>query len=403
MKHKPLTTMRIAYNNLAGKPGRAITLAAVVAIIAFAFFGGAVLSQSLDNGIRSLEARLGADIAIVPHGSEAEYESALITGAPANFYFNENIAQELANIAGISQVTTQFYLATLADAECCSIETQIIGIDYATDFAVTPWIAEFVQAQIGVGEVIVGSNVDIDADGTVTFFETQFTAAARLERTATGMDSTVFVNMNEARAIAHIAQVNGFIPEYVDINTAASTILVNVDAGHDITAMVDNIRRTMPEVGVVASYGIYASFSSTLQIFTRMINVITIVLGVLAVLVLAVLFSLIANGRKKEFAVLRILGATRKKLASIVLTEALDLSLFGAICGIIIAAVIVFPFGRYIGDQMGMPLLLPCMMVSLRLFVAAFLVSFAIGPISSAYSAYKISRAETYATMREGE
>ena len=70
-KLKPLTTFRIAYNNLAGKPGRAVTLAAVVAIIAFAFFGGAVLSQSLYNGIRSLEARLGADIAVVPSGSEA--------------------------------------------------------------------------------------------------------------------------------------------------------------------------------------------------------------------------------------------------------------------------------------------------------------------------------------------
>jgi len=306
-------------------------------------------------------------------------------------------------VAGVGQVTTQFYLATIADAECCSIQTQIVGIDYETDFAVTPWIAELLQRQIGVGEVIVGSDVTLDPDGTVTFFDTIFTVAARLERTATGMDNTVFVNMGAARELALAAQAGGFIPYYVDVNTAVSAILVNAAAGHDINAVYQQLRRTFPEVGLVSSYGIYSNIANSLRLFTGMINTITIVLGVLSVLVLAVLFALIANGRKKEFAVLRILGATRKKLASIVLTEALDLSLLGALAGIALAALVVFPFGRYIGVQMGMPLLLPSVADSLRLFVIAFVTSFVIGPASSVYSAYKISQAETYATMREGE
>ena len=406
MKQKsksPLTTAAIAYRNLTGKPGRAAALVIVVAIMAFVFFGGSVLSQSLDNGIRSLEARLGADIAVVPPGSESAYQSIILAGAPINFYFDRGIEAQVANIAGVEQVTTQFYLATLADAECCTIQTQIIGIDYDTDFAVTPWIAHFLHRQIGDGEVIVGSNVAVDRNNTVTFFGRVLNVAARLERTATGMDYTVYVNMGTALTLAQIAQAEGFIPAYVDIENAASTILVNVIPGYEIAEVLEGIRRDIPYIGLVASYGIYASIATNLRFFTGMISTITVVLGIFAVLILAVLFSLIAGGRKKEFAILRILGATRKKLASVVLAEASNISLCGAVFGSILAALVVFPFGRYIGVQMGMPLLLPGVLDSARLFATAFVVSVAVGPLASAYSAYKISRAETYATMREGE
>ena len=103
------------------------------------------------------------------------------------------------------------------------------------------------------------------------------------------------------------------------------------------------------------------------------------------------------------FAVLRVLGATRKKLANIVLAEAFVISLCGAVLGSIFAAVVVFPFGRGIGIQMGMPLLLPGAYDSLLLLLFALTLSVAVGPLSAAYSAFMISRAETYATMREGE
>ena len=403
MKHKPLTTTRIAYNNLCGKLGRSLTLAAVVAIIAFALFGGAVLSQSLENGIVSLEARLGADIAIVPSGSEDAYEATIISGAPVNFYIDSGVVTTLESIPGVAQITPQFYLATVADAECCSIQTQLIGIDYHTDFAITPWISEFINRQIGDGEVIVGSNVVVDGDNTVTFFGHTFTVAARLTRTATGMDSSVYLNMGQAIQLAYTAQSMGFIPYYVDVENAVSTVLINVAEGYDINRVADNIRHNHQALGVVASYGIYASIANNLRMFTSMISSVTIVLGVLAVLVLGVLFSLIASGRKKEFAILRILGATRKKLASIVLAEALDVSLIGALAGIAIAAVVVFPFGAYIGGQMGMPILLPTFADVVGTLLLSFMLAFLIGPVSSAYSAYKISRAETYATMREGE
>jgi len=391
--------------NLRGKPGRTIALVTVVAIMAFTLFGGAVLSQSLNNGIGSLEARLGADIAVVPAGSETDYEDIILTGGtPISFYFHRGLEAEIAAVRGVAEVTAQFHLAAMAAAACCDVAAQVIGIDYGTDFVVTPWIGELLHRQIGDGEVIIGSNIVPGPNNTITFFDTALNIAARLERTATGMDNTVYVSMNTARALAeNAATLLGQDWGGLDVDDAISVILVRVDPGYDVGRVVAEIQVAVPEVGVVASSAIYSSISQNLNFFTSMIRTITIVLGVIAVFILAVLFSLIANGRKKEFAILRIVGATRKKLGAIVLTEAADLSVVGAVLGCTLAAIVVFPFGRSIGAQMGMPLLLPSVADSVRLFAFALILSLAVGPLAAAYSAWRISRAETYATMREGE
>ena len=400
---KPLTTFRIAQSNLSGKPGRAAALIIVVAIMAFALFGGAILSQSLNNGMESLKARLGADIAIVPYGSEADYEDIILSGTPVSFYFDRGLVNHVAAISGVYQATAQFYLASLALTDCCTTETQIVGINYATDFVVTPWISELLHRQIGDGEVIVGSDVLIDTNSTVTFFGTTLDVAARLSRTATGMDNTVFVNMETAVQIGHIAQAGGFIPNHIDIENAASVILVNVDPDFDVSIVMNRIRANIPDVGLIESHGIYYALTSALSFITGLIVVVMVVLGFLALLVLAVLFSLIASSRKKEFAVLRIVGATRGKLAAVVLMEAVILSAVGSAIGCLVAAIVVFPFGRIIGIQMGMPLLLPGIFASLLILILAIVISAVVGPLASAYSAYKISRAETYAVMRDGE
>jgi len=403
MKCKSLSTAQIALSNLCGNPGKTIALIVIVSIMAFALFGGAVLSRSLDNGLNSLGARLGADIAVVPPGSERYYESIILTGAPIHFYFYSNIEEQIAYISGVEQVTTQFHLATLATSPCCTIGVHIIGIDYSTDFVVTSWIAELLERQIGDGEVVAGRDVVFERDGTAMFFGHDLNVIARLERTATGMDNAIFLNMNTAREIARSAQHFGHIPEDVDTNHASSAILIRVAQGYDILDVASRIRANFPTVGIVISQGIYSNISLSLRLITGAISAITIVLVILVVLLLTILFYLVANGRKKEFAILRILGAPRKKLTAIVLTEAVDISLCGAIIGSLVAAIVFFPFGSQIGLHMGVPLLLPNILDSLRFLALTMILSVGVGSLSSAYTALKISRAETYATMREGE
>ncbi|MDR0502714.1 MAG: ABC transporter permease [Treponema sp.] len=399
---KPLSNFGIAYRNIGGKPGSAVALTAIVTILAFTLYSGMVLSKSLDNGMNSLRKRLGADIAVVPIGSAVDYENTILACAPTGFYFDSVKEKQVADVNCVTQVTAQFYLATLADSGCCSGEVQIVGIDFDTDFVVQPWIANIFNRQLGDNEVIVGCEVSIDYDNTVRYFDNELNVAARLGKSSTGMDQTVFMSLNTARETARKAQMDGNGFEGVDIDNSISVVLVNTD-GYDVSDVADNVLRIVNGVSVVESQGIYSNIATTLNFFKGMANAIMILLSIFAVLLLAVLFAMTINNRKKEFAILRVMGATRKKLAAIVLTEGVFISLLGTIFGIIFAFIIVVPFAGLIGNRMGMPLLLPDFESSMKLLAFSMILSVGIGPLAACYSSIKISRAETYTMIREGE
>jgi len=402
MHKKPLTTPQIALKNLSGKPWSTFALVTFIGILALALFGGSVLSNSLNNGLNSLEARLGADIAVIPPGHESEYEGIILSGVPVKFYFDKDMERQISGIEGVARCTSQFFLASLA-ASCCSEQVQLIGIDYETDFVIKPWISQVYGSQIGDGELIIGDAITVENEKTLTFFDHEMKVAARLAKTASGMDNSVYVNMNTMRMLAEAARSKGAIADDMDIENIISAILVKVPPDYDIETAYDNIRWDAPGVGIVKSQSIIASIAGNLNVVSGMIRSVAVVFGVLAVLILVVLFSVFTLIRKKEFAVMRIVGATRGKLAGIVLFEALAVSLYGAVSGIILAALIVLPFNSYWGRRMGLPFLMPGIMELVKLSVIALIMSAAAGSAAVAYSAYKVSRAETYATMREGE
>ena len=71
--------------------------------------------------------------------------------------------------------------------------------------------------------------------------------------------------------------------------------------------------------------------------------------------------------------------------------------------GILIASLIIFPLNVYIGDNLGIPYLLPSVIRIILILVLDLFVSTLIGPLSASLSAVRISKAETYLTIREGE
>jgi len=93
--------------------------------------------MSLQNGLTSYEARLGADIIIVPNQarSHGSIESILLQGIPGYFYMDDSILEKARNTEGVEIATPQFYLAS-ASAGCCSVSVQVIGFDPETDFIV---------------------------------------------------------------------------------------------------------------------------------------------------------------------------------------------------------------------------------------------------------------------------
>lgn len=406
MKHNRLTTGRLSVSNLRSNPFRTSCLILVVSILSFTLFGGYLLSTSLKNGLKSLQERLGADLAVVPLEHESDYEGIILTGEPGCFYFEKSLEKQIAKVEGVDQVTSQFYISTLA-ADCCSVPVQIIGFNSATDFVTQPWINKVYDKEIGNGQVIVGSDIVLDNSKTLKFFNHTFSVVAQLDRTSTGMDYSVYANMDTIQTLVEGARNMGMNLSVdvtgTDIDNAISTVLVKIKKEYDVNTVTTNIRRAITGVSIVKSKSIFSGIANNLRILNIFINTITGVLWGLSILILTVLFSVIMNGRKKEFALYRTFGATRKKLAGIVLTESIYISVTGGVVGTTAASLIVFPFSTYIGEKLQMPYLVPSPGAIIGTLAGSLLLSFAVGPLAATYSAIKITKAETYAVIREGE
>jgi putative ABC transport system permease protein len=86
-----------------------------------------------------------------------------------------------------------------------------------------------------------------------------------------------------------------------------------------------------------------------------------------------------------------------------VLSESSIAGISGGVAGVIFAGLVIFPFSTLISGRLELPWLdAPLFNIVLAVLGSLFL-SALVGPLASLYSALKISRAETYFTMREGE
>ena len=132
-------------------------------------------------------------------------------------------------------------------------------------------------------------------------------------------------------------------------------------------------------------------------------NVISLSLGILLVAILLIINSIIMKGRKSEIALLRVLGHKKKDLIRKLLSEMGLISLAGALGGSLLGALIVIPFGRYIGKSLDMPYLGPgiaSVLVQILLIVGiVILIVF----LASVFFIIHTTNTEPYLALRKEE
>ncbi|MDR2304156.1 MAG: ABC transporter permease [Treponema sp.] len=406
MEKRVLNTVLLSMENLKAKPVRSACLAVVAAILAFTLFGGSILVLNLRQGLDTMTRRFGADLMVVPEGASEKAQSILLRGAASYFYFDKAVVDRISRTEGIACASPQFFLTSLSES-CCDAMVQLIAYDPETDFVVQPWMAEKYSGSVEDGQLVVGSRIAIRTDGTIRILGHNYPVAARLSRSASGLDTSVFMTMNTMRLLIGQARTEGYnflaVQEREITRGTVSAVLVKTDPSRSPSRLAQTIRKENSGVDVVVSQRIFSGISETLTGMIDYIRLFSVILWVLAFIILAAVFSLSIHERKKEFAVLRILGATRGKLAAMILSESALVCIAGGGAGILLASLVVFPFSTLIGERIGLPWLdAPFFSITLLALGSLFLSALT-GPLASLYSTFRISRAETYFTMREGE
>ena len=389
--------------NIRKRPYRSFCLMLAAVIGSYALFVGLTLKASLNNGIGRMQERMGADLMIVPESSEIKARNILLTGEPEFFYMDVSVAKAVADIEGVECATSQFYFTSLS-SDCCSTRVQLIAFDPDTDFVINPWIDERVTSDVAGGSVIIGSEVTPLSNGKVKFYGSEYTVAGKLGETATGLDHSVFMTRDTMHEILNDARDKGYQflnPE--DDSSWVSTVLIKVTGDADITEVEKEIYKNAEGIKFIETDKLISDVTVKLGSVENIINITLTVLLVFSFLTMILFFSVIFHERKKEFAVLRILGTSSSRICLFSLTEGITIGAAGGIAGLVLGMLTVFPFNHYIENSLDVPYLMPSVLAVILYGLAGVLVTTIFGSVSSFLSTLSLAHAETYYTMRAGE
>ena len=395
----------IVIKNLKGRPARTGILIAICVLLGFFMLGGLLLMSGLSRGIDSLNARLGADIMVVPY--EAAMKNSLddivLQGATGSFYMSANTAKDIENTEGVGEASEQFYLATLS-AGCCSLSVQLIGFDPEGDFVIMPWIKQSNKiSELKDDEVLVGNSLNAFAGDTLTFFSDDVKVAGKLDKTGTYYDTAVFANDNTIKTLLASAKAIKAVSQDIDPDNAVSCVMVNVADGYAVDEVLNDINLHVKGVKAVRSEYLVSDVTEKMTDITTIIWVIIVLLWILSMLILTLIFHMIINERKKEFAIMLISGMSRAKLKRSVILEGVYIGLIGCGTGSLIALIAVTLFGRSIERSMAMPFLLNDVLSMVIYFALSVAAGCVICVVASSLAADRVVKSDVSQLLRGNE
>jgi len=244
----------------------------------------------------------------------------------------------------------------------------------------------------------VGSDIQVDESGKIKFFDQEFTVVASLERMGNKLDQAVFADVGTIEILQKAAKEKGlnFISE-----GEPSAILANLEKGADFEKISQTLHEKFDDIHVIPRKDLFDNVIATARSFKFIVWVIAGFFLVVAIAAVSIAFSISANERKREYATLRVIGFTQKKLEQIVLGESLLVSGIGTIVGTLIGAFATISFRIFIIDSLSVPFLLPSVLTIFATIIAAILIPTITGTGAAYRIAKQVGRLDVYSALKE--
>lgn len=395
----------LAWADLKGAPGRSLGLMALSLLLGLCILAGSLVLMGLRGGLASLDARLGADIMVVPYQAATEnyLEDTILMGNKGYYYMPSSRVNDITQkIEGVAQVSPQLYLATTTSS-CCSYRVSIVGFDPATDFTITPWVQSSYDGTLQDYEVFVGHDLNAYPGDQLTFFGVPVTVAARLDETGTYLDTAVYTNMTTAKALVaagedkHLFTYNG---TDVDPENMVSCIMVGLEDGYSAASVEGEIKTYISQVATVKTATSVEDVSNKLSGIQNIAVALVVAVWVLVFVIEAVAFRMIFASRTKDFAVLRMVGMSRRRLSRLLVGEASLVGLGGSVVGAALGVLVTSLFAHEIETSLNMPFLLPRGWTMLLVVIAGVVVSVAAGALAALLSARRAANVDAALILR---
>lgn len=397
-----MNLLQLAFKNITGSAFRSWVIALCALILASFTLGANLILRGAENSLRLVLDRLGADIIVVPQGAEEKVEGALLMGVPVSVWMPQGNLEKIAAVQGVDAVSPQLYLSTLHDAACCSVSDMfLVAFDPQSDFTIQPWLKQTVGGSLKLGEAVGGKYVFVPlGEENIRLYGYMVSLRGNLEPTGTGLDQSLFVTFETARDIARISAKQAEKPLEIP-EGSVSAVMVRVQPGQDAHKVAIKILQDVQGVTPIESPNLFQSYRRQMR---GLLNTFLILIGVvmaLSVALLALVFTMAANERRRELGVLRALGARRSFVLLSLLAEANLLAALGALVGAVLTAFSVYLFRNLIVNDLGIPFLYPQALPLLVEVLAGLAIALLTVTLAAWLPALRISRQEPAHAMRE--
>lgn len=392
-----------AWRNTVRRPAQSVFTVIITAISVFTVVMVLAVFLMAKGGIALSEQRLGADVMVLPAGAEIDGSHTLFTARPANIYMPAAILPEIAAVKGVSQATPQFFTQTL-NASCCSVSTatRLVGFDSDSDFILAPYFAEQDLQRLEDDQVIVGGRMEAFLGNVVSILGRPFKIVGTLYSTGSGMDETIFMNIDVARELARDNPEFKALGADTSPQDLVSAVLIKTDSGVGSGQVINRIKNLNLEIQAVSTTEVVENVRRQMRAVGQVIWGLGAAVLVVAALSLAGRFNALAAERKREIGLMRAMGVQRLQIFQLIMAEALIMAVAGGFIGSYLACIFADPLVEAIKAAFIMPTGLWSLGTALKCGAAGVSVSVLMGAAASFYPAWKSTVVEPQQAISQG-
>lgn len=316
----------IGLRNLVRRPVRAWITLGLVAVAVAAFIATQAVSTSVNTTVDDLYALYGADGWIyfnryldINFAQVIEQQPSVVRAEPWG-----NVGGSLGSVRtdvwGIP-ADTQIYTPRL-----------ISGTWLRTASPVAAVLTNNLAAKIGaqVGDV---QTLDIGSTSTLV----QVVGIVNDSSTYLGATTTgkLFLRIQDLQTIVHVQGLASLF-----------ALKLTSSQHHAVDTELSQLEEAFKQYGpqTLATYQDQASSRQAIDILTLMLNAMVVIIGIVGLAGIANTLIINLTERRREFGVLRALGATAVHLIRLVMSEALGIGFAGCLLGIVVG----YPLARYL-------------------------------------------------------
>jgi putative ABC transport system permease protein len=391
--------LNIVLGNLTRKPLRSSLIASFILVLTGFLLTATMIIRGAEDSLRTGMERMGADLVVIPYDMTEQAQKEVLAG---RFGTKDSMPADnvhrVRSMQAVKRASAQLYLQSLEGPPySTSEELYVVAFDPKTDFIILPWLKQKLSGPLKMREAIGGSSMNkITPPGQISVNGYSLNLAGKLEPTGIWYDQAVFISFETARDMI----AKGMVANGVSAGTV-STIAVELKPGIDRAKAGIEMVLAAPSVYPVQAPKVMTHLARQRAVLIYSLFFSLGVIWVLAIILTSFIFSLMVNEQRREIGILRAVGASRKFIFRLFLTESAILALIGGLTGIILGLFVLFLLKSWLMSSLNIQVLFPSLSGFILSTISCFLLALILVLPALLYPAIRASHLDPATAMRE--